>query len=413
MIKARRCKAPPARPSTKRWVLCAATLLGACGGPLDADGGFDASGSDRVASSDGTAPADIALDSSVAADVPEVPIDGPSIDEGVPLDVTMPLDAPSLDARVDTGVLDARTDTGVDVRVDSGAIVDVPTADRPTGTDTGVDAPSMSGGLESRTRAEVCARWVVDRAAGPSTEWTAGADRCANGTVAAATQPAALRILNGYRWLVGVDPVTIDPSLEAQQQSCAVMMAVNNMLSHSPPATWQCYSAAGATAAGSSNLALGTGAFGSVGLYINERGSDLGHRRWCLFPQLGPTYFGTANRASCMQVFRRNSGASVPNFVAYPNPGPAPIETFSSGVWHVQEARFRFSATGTVTVTDVATGMNMPVTMNPVTGMYGGGNAIAWRPNGWTPAVGTTYRVHVMPTTGMAFSYTTTPVMCP
>lgn len=383
--------------------VCTSLGLGACG-----DMGMPGDGAD-------SARADARTDatSSSGSDV---------VDSGVSeIDVNSPPDdVPS--TTTDTGVaMDARsaTDTGVamDVRVvDSGVAMDVrvvndvPT-DRPTTpADTGVGPVT---GPEARTRAEVCARWVVDRAPGPSPEWTAGSSQCAAGTVASATQPAALRILNGYRWLVGVDPVTIDNALEAQQQSCAVMMAVNNMLNHTPPASWTCYSAAGSMAAGSSNLALGTGAFGSVGLYINERGSDLGHRRWCLFHQLGATYFGTANRASCMQVFRRNSGASTPNFVAYPNPGPAPIETFSSGVWHVQEARYRFSSTGTVTVTNAGTGAAMPITMNPVAGGYGGGNAIAWRPNGWMPAVGTTYRVEVRPTTGMAFSYTTTPVMCP
>lgn len=377
--------------------VCAPLAITACGDMGPTGDGGDSARSDVRSDSTSTSGPDVeAMDSMTPSDAPQPPFDsGIAVDSGV-----------AIDAR-------GMTDTGVamDVRVvDSGVASDVPT-DRPTPpTDTGVGPVT---GPEARTRAEVCARWVVDRAPGPSPEWTAGSNQCAAGTVASATQPAALRILNGYRWLVGVDPVTIDNALEPQQQACAVMMAVNNMLNHTPPNSWTCYTAAGSTAAGSSNLALGAGAFGSVGLYINERGSDLGHRRWCLFPQLGPTYFGTANRASCMQVFRRNAAASTPNFVAYPNPGPAPIETFSSGVWHVQEARYRFSSTGTVTVTNVGTGAAMPITMNPVAGGYGGGNAIAWRPNGWTPAVNTTYRVEVRPTTGMAFSYTTTPVMCP
>jgi|LNFM01.1.fsa_nt_gb hypothetical protein len=388
-------------------VTCASLGVGGCG-----EMGMFADGGD--ARTDSTTSGRDVVDTGIAIvdDVRSPPDDvtNPPFDTGIEMDVGVADTGIGTDVRVtDTGVrMDVRvTDTGVapDVRV-----MDVVT-DRPSPpADTGVGPVT---GPEARTRAEVCARWVTDRAPGPSPEWTAGSNQCAAGTLAGTTESSALRILNGYRWLVGVDPVTIDNALEAQQQACAVMMTVNNMLSHGPPMSWTCYSAAGAAAAGSSNLALGTGAFGSVGLYINERGSDLGHRRWCLFHHLGPTHFGATNRASCMQVFRRNTAASTPNFVAYPNPGPAPIETFSSGVWHVQEARYRFSASGTVTITNVATGANMPVTMNPVAGSYGGGVAIAWRPNGWTAAVGTTYRVDVRPTTGMAFSYTTTPVMCP
>ena len=95
-----------------------------------------------------------------------------------------------------------------------------------------------------------------------------------------------MRILNLYRWLSGLAPAQADPSLGPALQQCALMESLNGPpLNHSPPTTWTCYTADGAGAAGTSNLAMGGDGHipgGSVRLYVNEAGYGLGHRRWCL-----------------------------------------------------------------------------------------------------------------------------------
>jgi hypothetical protein len=304
-------------------------------------------------------------------------------------------------------------DSGAEL--DGGTVSDTGVTVRDTGV-VRVDVPNPSGGGDdpsTRTREQLCTRWVRDRAPGPASEWSGNLATCALGTIQPGTQEAALRILNLYRWLVGVDPTTIDPSLLDREQSCAVMMAANNALSHMPPNNWRCYQAAGAMGAGSSNLALGTGAFGSIELYINERDQNLGHRRWCLYSQLGATFFGTTGRASCMQVFQQTR-RTLPAFVAYPNRGLAPIETFQSNVWHVQQAGAPFSSgNAAVTVQNMATGQMLAVSVMPLASGYGGGNAVAFSPSGWMPTVGTTYRVTVTPPGNPPMQYTTTPVRCP
>lgn len=289
------------------------------------------------------------------------------------------------------------------------------------GTDTGVvrpvDVPSMmmvntGDDPATRTREQLCARWTRDRAPGPGSEWSGMAGGCALGTIQPGTQEAALRILNLYRWMVGIEPTTIDTSLLDREQNCAVMMTANNSLSHMPPMNWRCYQASGAMGAGSSNLALGTGAFGSIELYINEQDQNLGHRRWCLYSQLGATFFGTTGRASCMQVFQR-AQRRTPAFVAYPNIGFAPIETYAHNVWHVQQGTAPFpSANATVTVQDMGSGRMLAVRVMPLAPNYGGGNSVAFSPNGWMPQVGTTYQVTVTPPGAPAMRYTTTPVRC-
>jgi hypothetical protein len=221
-----------------------------------------------------------------------------------------------------------------------------------------------------------------------------------------------MRVLNVYRWLAGEAPAGVDPSLAAQQQQCAVMMTVNGSLSHAPPSTWRCYSAAGASAAGSSNLALGTSTpAAAMDLYANERDQQLGHRRWVFAPTLGPIWVGATTRASCMQTFRATRAANVPPVVAWPNPGPSPIEAFA-GVWHIQSGA-RDVAGARVEVRDDATSAVLATAAVSASGNYGSSAALAWRPSGWTPAVGATYRVTVTLAAGAPFVYRTSPVRCP
>jgi len=286
---------------------------------------------------------------------------------------------------------------------------DVAAADVRPVTDVAAPPP---GDPAARDRAAVCSRWLADRPLRARTVWTAGADPCAPGTLSPEAHDDAMRTLNLYRWLAGVAPATADPALAAQQQACAVMMTVNSSLSHAPPSTWRCYAAAGAQAAGSSNLALGTATpAAAVDLYANERDQNLGHRRWVFSRTLGATWHGATTRASCMQTFRTvRSPTTLPAVVAWPNPGPAPMEAFG-GVWHAQDGA-RSVAGATVTVRNEATGAELAVTAVAASGNYGNGPALAWRPSGWTPAEGTTYAVTLTYASGAPVTYRTTPVRC-
>lgn len=88
-------------------------------------------------------------------------------------------------------------------------------------------------------------------------EWSGSVAGCNAGSASASTQAATLSAVNYFRGLAHLDPVTLDPALTSADQSAALMMHANYSLSQFPPSSWTCYTAAGAAAAGRSNLALG------------------------------------------------------------------------------------------------------------------------------------------------------------
>jgi hypothetical protein len=117
-------------------------------------------------------------------------------------------------------------------------------------------------------------------------------------------------------------------------------MAANGQLSHSPPASWACYTSLGATAAGQSNIYLGLGSglrytrnddllIGWLTDVDNLVAENVGHRRWLLYPFLSTVAYGrvagpraASGRADAASIKVINSAqaspASLPDFVAYP-----------------------------------------------------------------------------------------------
>jgi len=273
--------------------------------------------------------------------------------------------------------------------------------------------PTAPDDPQTRSPATMCERWLSDRTTTATQVVVPGGSMCDPGQVDPAALADGMRLLNLYRWLSGLTPTRSEPSFAASEQSCALMEGVNGGLNHFPPSTWRCYAAVGATAAGQSNLASGSSMspFLSVDLYVRESGNDLGHRRWCLDPALDATWFGASASASCMRAFPGGGDGSHPAWVAFPNPGPAPIENF--GVWSVQSEVLSLSGSSTtVEVRDASTNTVLPIRMQSV-GFGYAGDAIAWTPDGWTPTNGATYAVSIggLPR-GMHIQFTTTPTHC-
>jgi hypothetical protein len=131
-----------------------------------------------------------------------------------------------------------------------------------------------------------------------------------------------------------LDPVVLAPERSGMQQECAVIMSALGGLSHSPRADAPCYTVAGASAAGSSNLSYGSGLAGSVDAYVSDRGvPSLGHRRWILNPSMTATAFGYRPPAGCMHVFSFGANARV-DFIAWPPAGPVPFRA-AQGAWSI------------------------------------------------------------------------------
>lgn len=245
---------------------------------------------------------------------------------------------------------------------------------------------------------------------------------CRAGTIKDGVKAEFLARLNEIRARHGLAPVTYSTTEDAQEQESSLMMAVAQTLSHTPPTTWQCYTAGGATAAGASNLIGGWGTGlgfdsedGLLAGWLREGGSpQLGHRRWILHPFLGQTSYGRVSvtlpsgrraTAASMRVFsfagRAPTPSLVPPFVGFPQ-GDYPIRYFAlsdylsfsvvpSATNNGADRSVDFSA-ATVTVSNG--GANLPVTdVTRDNDGYGIANNIQWRVTGL--AANTSYTVTI------------------
>jgi uncharacterized protein YkwD len=285
-----------------------------------------------------------------------------------------------------------------------------------TGNAGAMGTAGTTGAGGAGTAADVCARWKADRADLSEGTWTGSVTSCTPGDIGPTARANALRLVNLYRWLAGLPPVTTDPTHDAQDQACALMMRANNMISHMPPTTWTCYTADGATGASNSNVSSGP-AVSSADLYMIDPGNatTIGHRRWVLSNSLGPIGIGGTDKASCMWTLVGTGKAGKP-WMAWPAAGIIPLQavsprgtTVDSTGWTVQSDTINL-ANAQVTVT--VDGAAQPVTVTQLDQNYGAKYAIRFNPMGWTTQAGKTYAVAVsgIPT---AINYTVQIVDCP
>lgn len=245
--------------------------------------------------------------------------------------------------------------------------------------------------------------------------WTGSQSTCTPGDTDANFKNAVLARINYYRAMVGVPAViTFNNTFNAKAQQAALMMSANNALSHYPPNTWNCYTADGYQAAGSSNISLGTGDYygwNAVDGQIRDAGSNntaVGHRRWLLYPQtqtMGTgdvASVGSYKAANAVWIMDGNFGTARPvtrdTFVAWPTKGYNPYQ--------LVPARWSFSYPGAnfdnAIVTMSQGGTNIPVVLEPLATGIIGENTLVWRPNNmadnatWPkPSADTTYQVTV------------------
>ena len=163
---------------------------------------------------------------------------------------------------------------------------------------------------------------------------------CAAGTLKPEVGQRVLAVLNNIRAFHRLPPVTYATADEAAEMQSALIQAANGSLSHTPPASWNCYTATGATASSQSNLYIGLGSglsytrnddivIGWLTDVDNLVLNSVGHRRWLLYPFLSSVAYGRvaghyqlSNKAdaSALKVINTSQAtpASLPDFVAYP-----------------------------------------------------------------------------------------------
>lgn len=241
--------------------------------------------------------------------------------------------------------------------------------------------------------------------------WTGSHASCNAGTTSSDFKNSVLARINYFRAMAGVPAnVTLDSSYNAKAQQAALMMSANNTLSHTPPASWNCYTADGRTAAESSNISLGHNGWDAVGGQMRDNGANntvVGHRRWLLLPQtqrMGTgdvPASGSFKPANAVWVFDGNTYAARPTtrdeFVAWPTKGFNPYQVVPVR-WSFSYPSANFT-NATVTMTQGSS--NVPLTQEAVANGYGE-NTIVWRPfnlsadQNWAkPSGDTTYQVTI------------------
>jgi uncharacterized protein YkwD len=259
--------------------------------------------------------------------------------------------------------------------------------------------------------------------------WTGSHAACDPGTTSPAYRQAQIDRVNYFRAMAGVPAeVVVNETWSAKAQHAALMMSSNNALNHTPPATWMCYTADGAEAAGKSNLSLGAIGPAAVDAYMKDRGAGntaVGHRRWLLYPQSVAMGAGDVpvaagrNGANALWVvdngtFGSPRPATRDTYVAWPPPGYVPFQV-TYPRWSFSYPGADFSA-ATVTVTKNSDPIS--VSLEPITNGFGE-NTIAWIPDGmnhaanWPrPAADVAYQVSlsnvVIGGSAQAFSYDVT-----
>ena len=219
---------------------------------------------------------------------------------------------------------------------------------------------------------------------------TADVAGCFPGANSTTFQQSVLRRINWFRAMAG-EPATVvfNSIYNSNAQAVAVMISSSGLLNHNPPTNWPCYSPAGGAAAGG-NQAGGVNGADAITGYVWDFGngnSEVGHRRWILYPQ--EQIMGTGDMPATNSYIAANSTyvfdssisgprpATRQSCVAWPPEGFAPFQVIYP-YWSFALSNADFSAT---TVSMSSNGAPVSVAIQPYQTGYGE-NTIVWVPMG-------------------------------
>ena len=161
--------------------------------------------------------------------------------------------------------------------------------------------------------------------------WNGTTTTCQPGTLSTAQLNNVLQRLNFYRQLDSLPAISFSNLANTTAQSVAALMKANSSLNHTPPSTWNCYTASAASGAAESNLSMNSlgEPYMSIDDWMSDYGNNrVGHRRWILNSQADVYGFGSTGDYSAL-YWGSASGANgkLPNSIAWPCKGfvPAPL----------------------------------------------------------------------------------------
>ena len=265
------------------------------------------------------------------------------------------------------------------------------------------------GGLEARTKDDVCAHWATGHQVTATDQFTPGTSgMCDPGVIEPAAVFDAAQRWSMYRWLVGLPAVSVDGSRAADMQQCALVLGY--AFRHDLPPDTMCYTPGGGDAASRSMICSVSNATTCMDLYTLESyatDNRLSHRKIVVGTTRDNVAFGVSTGGSCaLYGYATVTLPPPPAFVAVPNPGPVPIELTGS-TWSIHQTSDAMPLPiGVTTVFDETANVAMTVSQNLE---YAGINGFDVK----DPIVaGHTYRVTLTDGTNK-IEYRTKPVMCP
>ncbi len=282
--------------------------------------------------------------------------------------------------------------------------------------------PVLPGDPALHSEADVCTQWKNGNAITDPNPWTAGPTECDPGTLSRGGINDAVARINMYLWLVGLGPAVDDPQRNETNRWCAVVASWNPPGTvpnpHSPPPTAKCYTAQGASGAGSSNLSWGVGVAQAITQFMIDNGNftTFGHRRWIMSAGMGITGIGhyagggQYGRATCQYSFGGGKTYPAPDWVSLPPPGFSPTALVNY-VWTFHHKQSVGNAT--IKVTNAATSADMPMKTLKLSGGYGSYSTIGFQQQGWTAKSGDVFDVVVDGFTGGPLSYQVKASACP
>jgi cysteine-rich secretory family protein len=219
---------------------------------------------------------------------------------------------------------------------------------------------------------------------------TADVSDCYPGTNSPLFVESVLRRINWFRAMAGEPAnVVFDSTYNSNAQAVAVMISSSGLLNHNPPTNWPCYSPAGGAAAGGNQAGGFNGADAITG-YVWDFGdgnSEVGHRRWILYPQ--EQIMGTGDVPATNSYIAANSTyvfdssindprpATRQSYVAWPPEGFVPYQVVYP-YWSFALSNADFSA---ATVNMTSNGVPVSVAIQTYQTGYGE-NTIVWIPMG-------------------------------
>lgn len=247
-------------------------------------------------------------------------------------------------------------------------------------------------------RSRLCQRWLAVRdVEDPRGDWAGNHDLCVEGDMTPDWRARTLDLINTYRSIAGLRPVRLDAGLDRLAQLCALAVFWHRTDDHRLEPADRCHSDRAARGVEASLISV-VPALAAVEEYMLDFGEpnfdSMTHRLYLLAPQLGPIGLGSTSDASCVYVFDGRGPRDDPPWVAWPAPGPFPVDaahTRDAG-WTVHGNGINLAfAEARVTVD----GVEQAIEQRSLRTAGPAGWGIAWMPQGWDIEAGRRYRVEV------------------